>query len=693
MGALPWKGLRVDTKIIGCDVGGTFTDLILLDGQSGALRIAKVPTTTHNQAEGVLAALAKADVLPQDISLFIHGTTVATNALLERKLARCGLITTRGFRDILELGRRTRPKPYGLIGTFEPVIPRELRHEVSERMDASGAVVHPLDEAELAAALRALLAQGAESVVIHFLHSYANPAHELRAAELTRDIWPNSYITAGHQIVAEFREYERGVTAAVNGAVQPVLHRYVEKLERHLAERGFGRDLLIMQGNGGTASSRIVTDTAVHTVMSGPASGVIAAAYTAGIAGFRSVVTYDMGGTSTDVALIQDGVPLVSTELELEYALPIHVPMVDVHTVGAGGGSIAWINEAGMLQSGPGSAGAVPGPICFGRGGEEPTITDANLVLGRLNPASLLGVATAPSRPDVERIIERKIGARLGLDGQDSAAAILRVANDRMAGAVRLVSLARGHDPRDFCLLAFGGAGPLHATAIARELGVPTVLIPARPGLTNAFGCLVADLRHDFVRTLNRPLAALTQQAVAAVLQEQIEAGKALLAKEDVNIVGIEILHSADMQFQGQSHILSVRLASSAPTPDDLRDAFQTAYWQRFEVLLPEMTPVLVNLNTAVIGRREPVPLAALAGRDQAPTLVAALTGYRQVWFESGWAETPVYRRERLPLDFTLSGPAILEQLDATTVLEPGNIARGDVSGNVIIQIAEGIAA
>ena len=437
---------------------------------------------------------------------------------------------------------------------------------------------------------------------------------------------------------------------------------------------------------------RIVTETAVHTVMSGPASGVIAAAYTAGVAGFRNVVTYDMGGTSTDVALIQDGVPLVSTELELEYALPIHVPMVDVHTVGAGGGSIAWINEAGMLQIGPGSAGAIPGPICFGRGGREPTITDANLVLGRLNPAALLGVATAPSRTDVEQILGEKIGARLGLDGQDAAAAILRVANDRMAGAVRLVSLARGHDPRDFCLLAFGGAGPLHATAIARELGVPTVLIPARPGLTNAFGCLVADLRHDFVRTLNRPLATLTAESIAAVLQQQIETGKALLAKEDFDTVGIEILHSADMQFQGQSHILAVRLATSTPTPEVLEEAFQQAYWQRFEVLLPELTPVLVNLNTAIIGKRHPVPLVALAGRDQAATAEAAMTGYRRVRFEAGWTETPIYRRERLPFDFTISGPAILEQLDATTVLEPGNVARGDVSGNVIIQIAGGVA-
>lgn len=370
--------------IVGCDVGGTFTDLILHDPANGGLQLAKVPTTTANQAHGVLAAFEKTGRSADGIDLFIHGTTATTNALLERKLAKCGLITTRGFRDVLELGRRTRPNPYGLIGTFVPIIPRDLRYEVTERMDASGNVVEALAEDELKAVAKKLLELGAESVVVHFLHSYANPEHELKAVEIVRSIWPNEYVTAGHQIIAECREYERGVTAAVNGSVQPILDRYLDKLQTELKARGLKRQLLVMQGNGGTASSSIVTHAAVHTVMSGPASGVIAAASTATAAGYPNVVTYDMGGTSTDVALIQDGVPLVSSELEIEYAMPIHVPMVDVHTVGAGGGSIAHVNEAGLLQIGPKSAGAIPGPICFGRGGVEPTITDANLVqIGR----------------------------------------------------------------------------------------------------------------------------------------------------------------------------------------------------------------------------------------------------------------------------------------------------------------------
>ncbi|HYM03527.1 MAG TPA: hydantoinase/oxoprolinase family protein, partial [Stellaceae bacterium] len=356
-------------KIIGADVGGTFTDLMLLDEERRAVRIAKVPTTVENQAFGVMAAVAAAGGDLADIGAVVHGTTTTTNAILERKIARCGLVTTRGFRDVLELGRRTRPKPYGLIGSFEPLIPRELRLEVSERIDAEGEVVTPLDEDELRDAVKRLLALGAESLVIHFLHSYINPAHEKRAAAIAREVWPNRYITVGSELMSEYREYERGVTASVNAAVQPVLHRYIARLESEFAGLGYRGDLLVMQGNGGTVSARLVAEAAVNTVMSGPASGVIAAAYTATAAGFPNVITYDMGGTSSDVALIQNGVPLVSSELELEYAMPIHVPMVDVHTIGAGGGSLARLDDSGMLRVGPESAGANPGPICFGRGG------------------------------------------------------------------------------------------------------------------------------------------------------------------------------------------------------------------------------------------------------------------------------------------------------------------------------------
>ena len=678
------------SRIAGIDVGGTFTDLIVVDDATGEVRIAKVPTTAPNQAFGVLAALDAAGVDPGQLDAIVHGTTTTTNAMLERKIATVGLITTRGFRDVLELGRRTRPTPYGLKGRFVPLIERRFRLEVDERLDAEGEVLVPLDEAQVAAAARALVDLGAESVVIHFLHSYVNPAHEVRAAEIVRGLWPNRYVTAGHAIVAEYREYERGTTAAVNAAIQPVLHRYIERLQNELRSRGFARELLVMQGNGGTVSSSIVAEHAVATVMSGPASGVIAAAATAMQAGarpgeFGNVVTYDMGGTSSDVALVLGGQPSVSSDLELEYAMPIHVPMVDVHTIGAGGGSIASVDASGMLKVGPESAGATPGPICYGRGGTRPTITDANLVLGRLDLDRLLAVENAVSMQVIRAALVEHVGAPLGLDATQAAAAILRVANDRMAGAIRMVSLARGHDPRDFALFAFGGAGPLHAAALARELGIPKVLIPARPGLTNALGCVVADLRHDFVATVNQPLEALDDSRVGEVFAAQIASGQALIARENVAVERIETLHRADMQFQGQSHILPVAIASPAVTIDELRAAFAAAYWRRFGVELPEIRPVLVNLHTAVIGKRRVVSLRAIAAAHPKATLAEARRAVRPVWFDSGWLDTPVYVREQLPADAHFEGPAIVEQLDCTTVIEPGNRVEIDAIGNLIV--------
>jgi N-methylhydantoinase A len=674
-------------RIAGIDVGGTFTDLVLIDEDSGELRLAKVPTTPDNQAFGVLAALAATGASLADLAAIVHGTTTTTNAMLERKIARVGLITTRGFRDVLELGRRTRPHPYGLIGAFVPLVERELRLEVDERMDAEGQVVRPLDEQAVERAAEQLVALGAESVVIHFLHSYINPAHEARAAEIVRRKWANGYVTAGHAIISEYREYERGVTAAVNASIQPVLHRYLERLRGELAARGFANELLVMQGNGGTVAAAIAAEAAVNTVMSGPASGVIAAAYTATQAGFPNVVTYDMGGTSTDVALIQSGLPQVSTELELEYAMPIHVPMVDVHTIGAGGGSIAHVNEAGMLQVGPQSAGAAPGPICYGRGGTRVTITDANLLLGRLDPRKLLSVERPVSVGSLRDAIDAEVGRRLGLAPEQAAAAILRIANDHMAGAIRMVSLARGHDPRDYALFAFGGAGPLHAVALARELGIPKVLIPARPGLTNALGCVVADVRHDFVRTVNRPLPAVDGTLVHSILEAQIAEGMATLERERVTVQRVECVHRADMQFQGQSHILTVALPGARVSPAELHRLFEQAYWQRFGVELKEIRPVLVGLHTAVIGKRRPVPLAALAAGEPAATLGEAQVDRRTVWFDGEQVTTPVYRRERLPRGASFGGPAIIEQLDATTVIEPGNRVELDALGNLIVAV------
>jgi N-methylhydantoinase A len=678
------------SRVVGCDVGGTFTDLILLDESAGTVRIAKVPTTMENQAFGFMAALRGADADLAKVDLIVHGTTTTTNALLERKVARCGLITTQGFRDVLELGRRTRPNPYGMTGTFTPLIARQDRLEVPERVDAQGNVLTPLDEAAVRTAARQLADAGCESLVIHFLHSYVNPAHELRAAEIAAEVWPNAYITTGHTILPEFREYERGVAGAVNGAIRPVLDRYVRRLRNELAENGYRHDLLVMQGNGGSVSSAIVAEAAINTVMSGPASGVIAAAYTASGSGYPDVVTYDMGGTSTDVGLIRAGIPSTSAELQLEYGMPVHVPMVDVHSIGAGGGSIAFINDAGLLQVGPRSAGATPGPICYGRGGAEPTITDANLVLGRLNPGRLLAVDSPVSLDDVRAALVEHVGRHLGLDAEESAAAIVRVANNRMAGAVRMVSLARGHDPRDFALFAFGGAGPLHAVALARELAIPRVLVPARPGITNAIGCVVADLRHDYVRTLNKPLAEVDMAEVAAILRQQIAEGRATLEREGADVEAVQVIHDASMQFQGQSHMLTVAIPDPDITAQALHEAFAEVYFDRFALRLPEIRPVLVGLHTAVIGKRPPVSLASLMDADRrVATLTEAQVDERKVRFDEAEMTTPIYARERLPLGAAFDGPAIVEQLDSTTVIDPDCHVTVDPVGNLIVAVPQ----
>ncbi|KID12498.1 hydantoinase/oxoprolinase family protein [Ponticoccus alexandrii] len=671
----------------GIDVGGTFTDLVHYDSRAGRVRLAKVPTTLDNQADGVLGALDAAGVDAAALDLIVHGTTTTTNAVLERRLCKTGLITTQGFRDVLELGRRTRPQAYGMKGQFRPLIPRDLRLEVPERMLANGSVYHPLDEDALRAALTYLADEGCEALVIHFLHSYANPAHERRAGEIAREVWPNGNVTLGSALLSESREFERGVTAAVNASVQPLLRRYVERLADRLADRGYQRDLLVMNGNGGMVSARIVAEEAAKTVMSGPASGVMAAAYTGRRAGIPDLLTYDMGGTSTDVAMIRGADPAVSHEIEIEYAMPIHVPMVDVRTVGAGGGSIARVNAAGLLQVGPDSAGSTPGPICYGKGGTLPTISDANMLLGRMDPAKLNTLAGGVSIDTISEAFADQLGAPLGLDAVAAASAVLRIATAKMADAVRMVSISLGEDPRDFALFAFGGAGPLHACAIARELGVPRVLVPARPGITNALGCVVADLRHDFVQTVNRPLDACDMAEVHAALAKQREDGEAAIARERVEIAETRVMHSVDMQFIGQTHLLRVPLPDAEPSREALQSLFEEAYYRRFQVTLPEIRPALVNVNTSVIGRRPEIDLSLLIdAAARKATLAEAQTGTRPVFFDD-WHETPVYWRDFLPADAALTGPAIVEQMDCTLVMEPGDRASQDADGNLIVTL------
>ena len=674
--------------LIGVDVGGTFTDLIKLDQNTGKVRLAKVASTIENQAFGVMQSIGEADTNLKNVALVVHGTTTTTNAVLERKLSRTGLITTAGFRDVLELGRRTRPQPYGMKGHFLPIIPRDLRLEVGERMDYAGRILIPLNESSVREAGKKLLDQGVESVVVHFLHAYANPEHELRAAEVLAEFWPNEYITTGHSLLSESREFERGVTAAVNAAVQPILKRYINKLDSELEAEGYAGELLVMNGNGGTVSAKRVVREAAKTVMSGPASGVIAAAYTGTAARRPNLITYDMGGTSTDVALIREGEPSVSNEIELEYAMPIHVPMVDVRTIGAGGGSIAKVNEAGLLEVGPHSAGAEPGPICYGRGGNEPTISDANFLLGRLDVTKLKSVSQEVDIEHIRSIFQEKLGDPLNIDAETAAAAVLQVAITRMAGATRMVSVSLGEDPRDFSLFAFGGAGPMHATALARELGIPEVIVPARPGITNALGCVVADMKHDFVRTVNSPLNNVDMDEIIGILKAQSKEGTELIQKEPVSVEEIKVVHSFDMQFVGQTHILNVFLSTYDLSHEVVQSAFDEAYYVRFRVRLPEIRAQIVNVKTTVMGRRTGICLDGLidaSGRVE--SLEMAQNGARPVWFNGDWQNTKIFNREALPLSAKIKGPAILEQMDTMVLIEPGDEAISDKNGNILISL------
>jgi N-methylhydantoinase A len=672
---------------VGVDIGGTFTDTIAIDS-SGAVLMSKVPTTPGNQAEGFVTGLESAGVDLRQIAWIVHGTTVGTNATLERNGARCGMITTRGFRDVLELGRRERPELFGLKGTYQPLIPREFRFEVTERLNSDGSVRLPLDEAEVDQAVRELRGRGVEALLICFLNSYANPKHEQRAAEIAASLWPNSYITQSVDILAEFREVERFGTAAVNAYIQPLIDRYIGGLTATLKERGMVRSLSVMQANGGIMSTRMACEQAVNTVLSGPAAGVIAASAIARQAGRPRIVTCDMGGTSFDVGLIVDGVPFVTSDRDLAFNLPMRIPIIDIHTIGAGGGSIAHINAAGMLQVGPRSAGARPGPIAYGRGGRLPTVTDANVLLGRLSAKQLLAVDTDIDLPGLRHAFAT-LGEPLGLGAEQTAAAVLRIIDDAMAGAIRFVTLQRGFDPREFAIFAFGGAGPLHGTSLAREMGIPTVIVPYVPGLTCALGCIVADVRHDFVQTVGRPLADVTAASLRDVLLAHEDAGRATLAREAVPLTSTEFVHEADMHYEGQRYTLRVKVDPEQLDVADLQDQLRIACFDTFGIDLSSFRPRIANLRTAVLGLRPTFDLARIVAATHKPKASAedAVVDRRPVWFGDRFADTPVYQRELLPIGARIPGPAIFNQMDSTTVMAPNDVARVDELANLVIEV------
>jgi N-methylhydantoinase A len=684
---------RRGSAIVGVDVGGTFTDLFWFDEAARRFQTAKAPSNRGDEALGFIEGLKRLGRI-SDFASIVHGTTVGTNALLERKGGRVGLITTRGFRDVLEMRRRDRPRTWGLWGDFKPLVDRDLRIEVDERVLADGAIREAVDPIAVQSAARALIDKGAEALAIVFINAYANPANEQAAAVAARAVWPNENIAISSEILPEIREFERTSTTAVNAYLQPAVASYLTKLDGALAGEGFQGNFHIVQSNGGVMSTATARRLPVRTALSGPAAGVIAAGAIAQAAGYRDVITADLGGTSFDVSLITDSVSTLSAQTTIDFGIVIRTPMIEITTIGAGGGSIAHVDKGGLLQVGPESAGSRPGPACYGQGAKRPTLTDANVVLGRINAERPIGGAQA--RLDIaaaKDAILAEVGAPLGLDSERAAEAIVRVANARMAGAIRLISIERGHDPARFAIMPFGGGGALHAGALIEDVGLSCAIVPRFPGVTSALGCVIADLRHDHVLTVNLNLNGLDAASLERRMVETGRAAHKVVETAGVAIERIDVRYEFDMHYEGQTHTVSTPLPLTlhggrvGVTEDVVRRAFEAAYLRQFSRLLPDIPVRILSVRTSAIGRRPAFDMTALAPRADL-SLEAARLGERPVWFTGGWRKTAIWSRLDLPIDAIIDGPAVLEQPDATTIIDPGLVGRIDNLGNVLIERA-----
>jgi len=674
---------------LGVDVGGTFTDLVLIRLDDGAMVTHKVPSTPDDPSRamgtGIAELLALAGAPAKAVSWFGHGTTVATNAMIQGRSARTGLITTDGFRDTLEIRRQRQPHNYNIrIPKPTPPVPRSLRFEISERVFLMAREPIAPRREDLDTAIAAFRAADVEAVAICFLHAYLDPAHERMVAGWLRQALPGVFICPSHEILGEFREYERLSTTVLNAGLGPVMSRYLARLQDRTDDIGLGCAPHILQSNGGVASPREAGEKPVRTLASGPAAGVTGAIHGCVAAGYPDIITFDVGGTSLDVCLVQGGAPAIAREKEFR-GWPVRFPMMDVHSVGAGGGSIASVDAGGFLQVGPQSAGAHPGPACYDRGGTRPTVTDANVVLGRLHPERLLG-GRMPIRKELAwQAIETHVAKPLGMGVEEAAHAILTILNETMMRAVRLISVEQGHDPRRFALASFGGGGPLLSQALARELGMTTVIVPPGPGLLCALGLLVADIRSDFSRTCLLPLDAASLRALKETYAALDAEATEWLRTEAEPGAKAHRQRALDMRYLGQSHELTV------PVPDapdaELPAALAAAFRAEHERVYGYATEAPVQAVTARLALTVEVARPPAATPEGAGTL--APVGHRRAWFaeSGGWTDCPIYDRASLPEGATLQGPAILEQMDTTTVLHPGQSLRRDAAGNLVIAV------
>lgn len=675
------------TIVIGVDVGGTFTDVFVYNEATGQVETTKVPSTRGDQSKGFIEGIGRKVADFGDIRTVVHGTTVGTNALLERKGTRTGIITTEGFRDVLEMRRRDRPTTWGLRGAFTPVVARPDRLEVVERVLADGTVMAPVDPEAVKRQARALAEAGCEAICVFFINGYANPENERIAVEAVRSVWPTPYVTAATEILPEIREFERLSTATLNAYLQPVVSSYLDRLERGLDTKGFEGELLIVQSNGGVMGVGTAKDFPVRTALSGPAAGVIAAQAIAAAAGFDNIVTCDMGGTSFDVSLVAANVAALTPQTAIDFGMVVRTPMIEITTIGAGGGSIASVDASGLLTVGPESAGSDPGPVCYGLGATRPTVTDANLILGRINPDRPIGGKL--DRLDVEAAraaIAATLATPLGITVEEAAEAILRLANAKMAGAIRLVSIEKGHDPAKFAAMPFGGGGALHTGALIKEVGLGSALVPRFPGVTSALGCVVADMRHDRVQTVNRLLSQIDATALGAEMQSVAAATEAVVTSAGAAFERIDRIFEFDMLYLGQTHTVAVAVDPRAGlTTDAIQAAFDATYHAAYGRLLDGIPVRVMNYRVTVIGRRPAFDMAVFAPKD-GRSADECRTGTRTVWAEGAFHEAGIYDRLSLAVGERIAGPAILEQPDTTIFVDPGLYATVDRFGNLVIR-------
>jgi N-methylhydantoinase A len=681
---------------IGIDVGGTFTDFTLVNQQDGAVAFHKVPSTPHDLSEaignGIQTLLADRRIDASAVAHIGHGTTVATNLIIENKGAPGGLITSEGFRDILEIGRQTRPHLFDYsVGKPSPLVSRDLRLEVPERLDAAGNVVVPLDEAAVRRAAETLRNAGIKAITIFFLHSYRNAAHERRARDIVREAIPDAYISISSDVLPEFREFERLSTSVLNSAIGPRMDRYVARFLERVDGLGIRQEPLTVHSNGGLMSAGTVRQFPVRTCLSGPAAGVVGAATIGRTLRRRELITFDVGGTSTDVSVIHDGVPLFTSHRHIA-GHALKTPMVDIHVIGAGGGSIIWIDDAGSLKVGPHSAGAVPGPVGYARGGKQPTITDAQIALGRLNPVALLKGAMKIDAEGARRAIVDHVARPLGLTLEEAAEGAIRIANANMSRAIRSMSTERGYDLASFDLFAYGGAGPLHAVDVAHECGIFGVIIPREPGTMCARGMLLADVSFDFVKSIIAVADAACWSRTLATFEDLRRGADAWLASERVDPSQREFRCTIDARYEGQNFEVQVPLGTAgADGLEAFKAAFHAGHEREYRYQVPDRTIQIVNCRLQAVGRLTHAPLARIKAGGR---IDDAAIGSRLVYQGKahGWHQTPVYDRDRLTASSTIEGPAVIEEMSSTTLAGPGQKVGIDEYGNLIITLSGGSA-